>query len=574
MERCMTSLLPGDAALTGLRLAGQPDDPGNSSPRELNAVSDKNKTPFRPASNLAEALPDLAAALNAWSSVLGPEDVIVGDDLESRYCRTTLPEKWRTRPAAAIRPASREEVVKVVQIAQEFGVPLHPISRGQNWGYGGMLPPKDGTVIVDLSRMNRILEVNVDLGYAVIEPGVSQQQLYDYLREHRLPLIPDATGAGPDASIIGNILQRGFGHTPYGNRILHVANMEAVLRDGSVVHTGFGDFPNARAADVFPYGLGPWLDGAFTQSSRGIVTRMTVWLLPKPERLTGFALKVPREEDLGRIVDALRPLCLDGVVRSTVHIANDLRVISARSLYPYEKTGGRTPLPDDVRAGLRRQFGIGAWNLMGGMYGSRRMVNAAKTDIRRAFRGVARVHFFGPGLLRLGRTALGLSARLGIGRSVLETVESADSVYRLLAGEPSAEHLKGVFWRHKRLPDPLDVAQAGLLWYSPVLPMCGTDAHEMVAAAEPVFARHGFEPLITLSAVTTRALVGVVSVCYDPSDVSQTAAAAECYRDLSQTLAGRGFYPYRAGLQSDIPAAQMPGHSGPPAATFGPEEVS
>lgn len=562
MERCMTSLMPGESALPGMGLAGRPDDPRISPLRELNAVSDKNETPLRPASNLAEALPDLAAALKAWSSVLSPEDVIVGDDLESRYCRTTLPEKSRTRPAAAVRPATREEVVKVVQIAQEFDVPLHPISRGQNWGYGGMLPPKDGMVIVDLSRMNRILEVNVDLGYAVIEPGVSQQQLYDYLQEHNIPLIPDATGAGPDASIIGNILQRGFGHTPYGNRILHVANMEAVLRDGSVVHTGFGDFPNARAADVFPYGLGPWLDGAFTQSSRGIVTRMTVWLLPKPERLTGFALKVPREEDLGRIVDVLRPLCLDGVVRSTVHIANDLRVISARSLYPYEKTGGHTPLPDDVRAGLRRQFGIGAWNLMGGMYGSRRMVNAAKADIRRAFRGVARVHFFGPGLLRLGRTALGLSTRFGIGRSVLETVESADSVYRLLAGEPSAEHLKGVFWRHKQLPDPLDVAQAGLLWYSPVLPMRGSDAQSMVAAAQPVFTHYGFEPLITLSAVTSRALVGVISVCYDPADALQTATAAECYRDLSHTLTSSGFYPYRMGVQSEVPSLAAADNNG------------
>jgi 4-cresol dehydrogenase (hydroxylating) len=403
--------------------------------------------------------------------------------------------------------------------------------------------------------MNRILEVNTDLAYAVIEPGVSQQQLYDFLREHQIPLVPDATGAGPDASIVGNVLQRGFGHTPYGNRILHMANMEVVLPDGRVAHTGFGDYSNARAADVFPYGLGPWLDGAFTQSNLGIITRMTVWLLPQPERLIGFALKVPHADDLGRVVDVLRPLCLDGVVRSTVHIANDLRVISARGRYPYGKTSGQTPLPDDVRATLRRQYGIGAWNLMGGLYGSRRTVRAARADIRRAFRGVARVHFFGPRLLQLGRTALGFSARLGVGRSLLETVESADSVYRLLCGEPSAEHLRGVFWRHKRLPEPLDVARAGVLWFSPVTPMRGSDALEVVATAEPIFARYGFESLITLSAVTARALVGVISVCYDPEDADQTAAAAECYRMLSHTLTDRGFYPYRTGLQSELSTA-------------------
>lgn len=492
----------------------------------------------------------LSQAIEAWAGLLGPEHVVTGNDLAERYGRTTLPERWRTRPAGAVRPGSREEVAEVVRIAARHGIALHPISRGQNWGYGGPLPPRDGMVIVDLGRMNRIVEVNTEMAYALIEPGVSQQQLYDYVREHRLPLIPDATGAGPDASIVGNILQRGFGHTPYGNRILHVANMEVVLPDGRIIHTGFGDSPGTRAVDVFPYGQGPWLDGSFTQSARGIVTRMTVWLLPRPERLIGFALKVPRNEDLGPVVDALRPLCLHGVVRSTVHIANDLRVISARRLYPFAMTGGRTPLPDDARAALRREYGIGAWNLMGGLYGSRRTVRAAQADIRRAFRGIAHVHFFGPRLLGLGKAALGLATRLGMGQSLLETVESADSVYRLLCGEPSAEHLKGVFWRHPRLPEPLDAAAAGVLWYSPVAPMRGADAQNVVAISEPIFARHGFEPLITLSAVTTRALVGVISVCYDPANSDQVNSAAECYTAMSHALGEQGYRPYRAGLQT------------------------
>lgn len=489
--------------------------------------------------------PDLTQALEAWAALLGPEHVLTGLELQSRYLRTALPEKWRTRPAAAIRPATRDQVVQCVQVAHRFDVSLHPISRGQNWGYGGPLPPRDGMVILDLSRLDRILEVNPELAYAVIEPGVSQQQLYDYLQAHHIPLLPDATGAGPDASIVGNVLQRGFGHTPYGNRILHVANFEVVLPDGQVIHTGFGDLPGARAAHVFPYGLGPWRDGTFTQSAAGIVTRMTIWLLPKPQRLVGFALKVPRLEDLGPVVDALRPLCLDGIVRSTVHIANDLRVISARRNYPYDLAAGKTPLPESLRAQLRRQYGIGTWNLMGGLYGSARMVRAAKADIRRAFRRIAHVHFFGPRLLAWGRTVLGLAARAGLATSFRETLESAHSVYRLLCGEPSPEHLRGVFWRHKTVPEPLDMAQAGVLWFSPVCPMRGQDALELARAAEAVFHEHGFESLMTLSAVTTRALVGVLSVCYDPNQPGQTEAAARCHEALRHALTRCGFYPYR-----------------------------
>lgn len=490
--------------------------------------------------------------LAAFATAIGPHNVLTGQPLEDRYCRSTLPPKWRTRPSAALQPASREEVVQLVRIAHRYHVPLHPISRGQNWGYGGPLPPTDGMVILDLSRLNRILEVNTELAYATLEPGVSQKQLYDFLQEHKFPLIPDATGAGPDASIVGNVLQRGFGHTPYGNRILHVANLEVVLPDGRVIHTGFGDFPGARAAEVFPYGLGPWTDGSFSQSAHGIVTRMTVWLLPRPERLVGFALKVPRFDDLAAVVEALRPLCLDGVVRSTVHIANDLRIISARRNYPYELTQGAVPLPESLRHDLRRRHGIGAWNLMGGLYGSRRTVRAASADIRRAFRNLARVHFFGPRLLDLARRVLGWASRTGLALSLHETVHSAHSVYRLLCGEPSAEHLRGVFWRHRRVPEPLDMAQAGVLWYSPVVPMRGQDALEMLHSAQPVFARHRLEPLVTLSAVTTRALVGVISVCYDPEDAAQVDSAAACYEELRETLTAAGFYPYRTGLQSRL----------------------
>ena len=85
--------------------------------------------------------------------------------------------------------------------------------------------------------MNRIVEVNSDLAYAVVEPGVTQGQLVDYLNEHQLPLAVDANGAGLDASLIGHILERGFGHSRYGDRFSHCCNLEVVLFDGTFLNT-------------------------------------------------------------------------------------------------------------------------------------------------------------------------------------------------------------------------------------------------------------------------------------------------------------------------------------------------
>ena len=71
----------------------------------------------------------------------------------------------------------------------------------------------------------------------------------------------DATGAGPDCSIIGNTLERGFGHTPYGDHFAHVCALEVVLADGSVLSTGLSCFDQATAAPVYRWGVGPVLDG-------------------------------------------------------------------------------------------------------------------------------------------------------------------------------------------------------------------------------------------------------------------------------------------------------------------------
>ena len=197
---------------------------------------------------------DLQQVLVAWSKVVGQQHVRCDAQTIATYARTTLPRG--TTPAAVVLPESASQVQQIVRIANQYHIPLYPISRGKNWGYGDACAPTDGQVIVDLGRMNRICEVNTDLAYAVIEPGVTQGQMYQYLTERQIPLILDVTGAGPDASIMGNTLARGFGHTPYGNHFTHIAGMEVVLRDGRIVNTGYGALHNAQATRVFPSGLG------------------------------------------------------------------------------------------------------------------------------------------------------------------------------------------------------------------------------------------------------------------------------------------------------------------------------
>ncbi|HET9944001.1 MAG TPA: FAD-binding oxidoreductase, partial [Terriglobia bacterium] len=220
-------------------------------------------------------------ALAQFRQIVGEQNAFADAARLERYRWCTIP--LQRKIAAVLRPQSVEEVQQIVQTANTHRVALYPISTGNNWGYGSALPVRDDNVVVDLSRMNRIVDINTELAYAVLEPGVTQGQLYQHLQHHRIPLLLNPTGAGPHCSILGNTLERGFGIGPNGDHFLAQCGMEVVLATGEILHTGFGHYANAKAQYVYKWGVGPYLDGLFTQSNLGIVTKIGVWLMPAPE---------------------------------------------------------------------------------------------------------------------------------------------------------------------------------------------------------------------------------------------------------------------------------------------------
>jgi 4-cresol dehydrogenase (hydroxylating) len=488
-------------------------------------------------------------AIREWEQVLGTENVAADDATLDRYARTT--QHQGTRPACVLYPRSTAEVQEIVRIAGAHEAVLYPISRGQNWGYGDACAPTSGAAIVDLSRMNRILEVNTELGYAVIEAGVTQQQLFDYLRAHGTGLWLDCTGAGRNASLAGNTLDRGFGHTRYGDHFLTTCGMEIVLADGRVLDTGFGHYADAKAGRVYRYGVGPFLDGIFCQSNFGIVTKIGLWLMPEPEAFTFFFIKVDRHEDLGPVVDRLRPLRMAGIVQSAVHIGNDLRILSATGRYPWKEAGGKTPLPEPVRRRLREAAGAGAWNVGGSFTGTSGHVRASKKALRSAVRGLGKVVFVDDRKLALGKLAARCLNAVGLGTRLRTQLQALEHNYGLLKGVPTDEPLLGAQWRLRNPPegggDPRD-AGCGLMWISPALPMTGRDAETVLKIAEPIFARHGFDLLATFTLITERAIIAILNVAFDKADADETARAATCYHAAVDALMASGYIPYRIGV--------------------------
>ena len=152
-------------------------------------------------------------AVDRFASVVGPGWVFTSDEDIALYRDAYSPlvgEPEEKVASAAVAPDSAEQVQEIVRIANEYRIPLYPISTGRNLGYGGSAPVLSGSVVLDLKRMNRVLEVDERNAYALVEPGVSYFDLYRHIQERGLKLWIDCPDPGW-GSVIGNALDHGVG---------------------------------------------------------------------------------------------------------------------------------------------------------------------------------------------------------------------------------------------------------------------------------------------------------------------------------------------------------------------------
>ncbi|TWU54502.1 4-cresol dehydrogenase [hydroxylating] flavoprotein subunit [Rubripirellula tenax] len=463
--------------------------------------------------------------------------------VRNRYAKTTLPRS--TTPLGVVWPVNRDEVSSLMRILSSHQIPWHTISRGRNWGYGDSCASGDGHLIIDMGEMNRIVEINEDLAYAVIEPGVTQGQLADALNSSGSRLMLDVTGAGPDASIVGNVLQRGFGHTPYGDRTAHACNYEAVWPDGNMTRTGFGDIEKTTVGHVYPYGQGPNFQGVLAQSNAAVVTRMTIWLMPRPQRIDGFAFKTDDLSVFARMADRIGKLRQENVIGSVVHLANDLRVLSSQTQVAGDGNAldRRKPFTDRQRAYRAKKAGVAKWNGLGGLYGTNRIVAAKRKDIKKALSGICPVRFFRQRHVNALNFAVDRMPSYVIPERIRNLTAAVTDVYDLLNGKPSAKHLEGAFYRNR--PDSGNVIDVGLMWIAPVIPFRSGDVLRLTTELEPIASQFGFDLPVTISPVIPRAAVAVMNLSFDKSDADEASRAEHCYGAMRQRLDEMGYPLYR-----------------------------
>ncbi len=508
--------------------------------------------------------PFLEAGLARIREIVGEAHVVADPAEVDRRARDIIAEV--RRPTAYVYPGDREEVRLIVEAAAEHGLSLWPCSRGRNWGYGGSTPAVDGSIVVNMERMNRVLEVNEELAYARIEPGVSYRQLNEHLKTIGAKLWADCTDGPPEGSVMGNALERGIGETPYGDHFGQLCGMEVILADGRVVRTG-GGAPDCKTWNTHRWGCGPVLDGLFSQSNLGIVTEVGIWLMPEPECCRSYIFEIADGVEVGQVVDAVRKLALTNAIQTNIHLINDVVSLSVATQFPRELLGGEPRLTEEMMAGQRKKFGIARWTFGGALYGSREQVRANQRVLRRALRSLGRLTFVSDLqvwavrlLLRMLETqpedglvcrTLDQAIRLTTGKS-LPLVRSVPHFHGIQKGIPSEYFLRHAYFKCADRRPESDVNPArdgcGLMWVAPILPMTGHHLDEIIELTAPLFERYGFEHYMALILQNPRSMINLMSIFFDPEDATERARALELYHELVTATSNAGYQQYRTSV--------------------------
>lgn len=458
---------------------------------------------------------DFDKAMQEIRAIVGAEYVLVDEEPLAPYSKIMVPvADAQHAPSAAVMPDGVEQIRKIMKVANTYRVPVYPISTGKNIGYGSAAPVERGQIVLDLRRMNRIIEVDAELCTALVEPGVTYQQLYDYLQEHNLPLWFSCPAPSAIAGPVGNMVDRGVGYTPYGEHFMFSCGMEVVLADGEVLRTGMGAMENSNTWQVFKWGYGPTLDGIFTQSNYGIVTKMGMWLMPAPPDFRPFCIQYPNETDITKIVDALRPLRIAMVIPNAVVIAHTLWEAPCTPVKRADYYTGPGAISDDAVLKIQADHSIGAWNVYAGLYGTKETNDANWKIIEAVAAGT-------------GGTIITEEASRGS--------QALQYRFDLMKGKPNLGEFGLYNWR----------GGGGSIWFAPVSQAKGSETLKQMKMAKEILGKYGFD-YVGEFIVGWRDMHHVIDLLYDRSDDTQTKNAYACYDELLHTFAKEGYGMYRA----------------------------
>jgi glycolate oxidase len=203
-----------------------------------------------------------------------------------------------------------------LKLANEHRIPVIP--RGAGTGLSGMAVPAEGGIVLDMSRMNGILEIRVEDRLAVVQPGVVYQDLQNALLPHGFLFPPDPASASV-ATIGGNVSTNagGLKGAKYGTTKDYVLGLEAVLADGSILRTGSRCIKSVSGYDLTKLFVG-------SEGTLGVITEITLKIHPQPQAKTTALALFDTLENAGK---AISEVMCSGILPSVLELLDDQSIM-------------------------------------------------------------------------------------------------------------------------------------------------------------------------------------------------------------------------------------------------------
>ena len=253
-----------------------------------------------------------------FAAIVGaPHCIFDPEQLRTYECDALT--SFRARPGLVVLPGSTAEVARVVKLAREVGLPIVP--RGSGTGLSGGAMPVPGGILLGLSRMRRILEIDLDNQWMRAEPGVINLDITKRLAPHGYYYAPDPSSQQV-CTIGGNVAENSGGAhcLKYGFTTNHVLGAKVVLADGNVIELG------GAVLDSPGYDLRGALVGS--EGTLCVVVEVTLRILRKPEATRTFFATFPSTDEAGRAVSLI---IAAGIVPAAIEMMDRLAIVAIKA---------------------------------------------------------------------------------------------------------------------------------------------------------------------------------------------------------------------------------------------------
>ncbi len=240
--------------------------------------------------------------------IVGSENV--STSLEEKICYSYDATLYERKPAVIVHPDTIEQIAHIMRLANEEGIPVIP--RGAGTGLSGGSVPLENAIVLQLTKLNKIIEVNEQERYALVEPGVITYNLDQAAEKHGLLYPPDPSSI-KTCTIGGNVAENagGLRGMKYGVTRDYIDEVQVVLPDGEITTFSRDDTSLYNMVDLM---IG-------SEGTLGIMTRFKCRLIPQPESEQSLVAVFPEVEYAG---DAVSRILAHGIIPCTLEIVDNI----------------------------------------------------------------------------------------------------------------------------------------------------------------------------------------------------------------------------------------------------------